>query len=267
MGVSLVIHPRNPHVPTIHMNIRYFEAGQVYWFGGGVDLTPYYPEVTRVREFHLKLKSHCDAFQISYDKLKKTCDDYFMLKHRKEMRGIGGLFFDNLKEGPENGSKEHIFRFVAGLGHLFNRLYEPFFTTYLHMPWTPAQREYQLWRRSRYAEFNLLLDRGTRFGIESEGRTESILMSLPSVCKWYYDYYPTEGTVEGNVHRFFLQPQDWVNPSGVEAPAVTNPTSDFVKANEEAKKASMNTALLLTAGFVAGIAATLSFGFLASRHR
>lgn len=215
-GVSIVLHPSNPMVPTIHMNIRYIETNSKWWFGGGIDLTPYYPIFEEIKQFHQTLKDLCEEHGQSYEKHKKTCDDYFTLKHRNEMRGVGGIFFDALKASSTESAasetsavtKKQLFEFVIGLGMVFTKLYEPFLR-HQSDPFVASQREYQLWRRSRYVEFNLLWDRGTKFGIESDGRTESILMSLPSIAKWFYDYYPTEGTIEGTVHRFYLRPQEW----------------------------------------------------------
>jgi coproporphyrinogen III oxidase len=249
-GVSLVIHPRSPHIPTIHMNIRYFESGDRWWFGGGIDLTPYYPVFEQVKAFHLGLKSVCDAHRQPYEEYKRICDEYFTLKHRKEMRGVGGIFFDHLKE--DKFPKAAIFDFVIALGMHFTELYEPFFLgANIDRPWTDAQREYQLWRRSRYVEFNLLWDRGTKFGIESEGRTESILMSLPTIAKWYYDYYPTEGTVEGIVNRFYLQPKDWVNLDKSSLPTPTVFTSDF--ANTSYGTSKISKAYYAFGGFLVGV--------------
>jgi coproporphyrinogen III oxidase len=209
------------------MNIRYFQSGDIWWFGGGIDLTPYYPVFEQVKDFHRGLFNVCKAHNQPYDEYKQICDEYFTLKHRKEMRGVGGIFFDQLKAN-ESGTmtRESLHSFVISLGKSFTSLYEPFFQN-SGLPYTPAQREYQLWRRSRYVEFNLLWDRGTKFGIESEGRAESILMSLPTVAKWHYDMYPTEGTAEGIVNRFYLHPQDWINLKPEDVPQVTNTANDF----------------------------------------
>ncbi len=204
-GVSLVLHPRNPLVPTIHLNIRYFEAGDVYWFGGGVDLTPYYPEESMVADFHRALRVFCDSAGRDYAAYKKACDEFFYLKHRREARGVGGLFFDHLR-----GPREEELAFVEGLGRLFPDLYRPF-AALRHLPYTEAQREFQLHRRSRYAEFNLVWDRGTLFGLQSDGRTESILMSLPPVCKWKYGYVPAPGSAEERLTEYFLKPRDWAS--------------------------------------------------------
>jgi len=216
-GVSLVIHPYSPLIPTIHMNVRYFEAGDVYWFGGGVDLTPVYPEFDKCVQFHKTLKNICDKYgneslNITYDIGKKECDQYFYLPHRSETRGVGGLFFDHLKsQNPEDKAK--IWEFVYQLGMGFIDLYRPFICRQNQsFSYTKAQREFQLYRRSRYVEFNLLFDRGTKFGIVSEGRTESILMSLPAVAKWKYNYSPPPNTQESKLTDLYLiQGIDWIN--------------------------------------------------------
>lgn len=265
-GVSLVIHPRNPNVPTIHMNVRYFESGEKWWFGGGIDVTPYYPVFSQVQGFHRALKELCEEHQQPYDDYKTQCDSYFTLKHRKEMRGIGGIFFDHLT-GTADGkvTKASLLRFVAALGKAFTSLYEPFLIGNLSRPYTPAQREYQVWRRSRYVEFNLLFDRGTKFGIESEGRTESILMSLPTVAKWYYDFFPSAGTDEYITHTFYLHPQDWINLRPEAVPAITNQNSDFQRFVDEAPApttattpSTVTATIYALGGFVAGALATLS---------
>jgi coproporphyrinogen III oxidase len=204
-GVSLVMHPHNPLVPTIHLNIRYFEAGEVHWFGGGVDLTPYYPREDDVRGFHRALKKFCEGMGRDYGAYKKACDEYFYIRHRQEARGVGGLFFDHLR-----GPKEDELAFVEALGHLFPQLYKPF-TDRREEAFTPAQRDFQLHRRSRYAEFNLVWDRGTLFGLQSDGRTESILMSLPPLCKWIYGYAPAPGSDEERLTEYFLKPRDWAS--------------------------------------------------------
>jgi len=212
-GVSVVIHPHNPNVPTIHMNVRYFEAGdldnndvQIWWFGGGIDLTPSYSRINTIIQFHKGLKEICLKHSQDYDKFKKTCDEYFYLPHRKENRGVGGIFFDHLKDKPKN----ELWAFVKGVGFKFIELYTPFLAL-KDLPYKPEQREFQLWRRSRYVEFNLLWDRGTKFGIQSNGRTESILISMPKSVIWKYSYEPPEGTPESILIKFYLKPQDWVN--------------------------------------------------------
>ena len=210
-GVSMVIHPWSPHIPTIHMNIRYFEAGEVWWFGGGIDLTPTYPVKAQCIEFHQALKAICDESGYDYAEHKKNCDEYFFLKHRSEMRGIGGTFYDHLRD-----DKEKAFAYCVNLGMAFPNLYRPFIEANRHTPQTDAQREFQLYRRGRYVEFNLVYDRGTTFGLQSQGRTESILMSLPATATWRYNWHAEPGTPEHELTDFYLKPQDWANmtPSG-----------------------------------------------------
>jgi coproporphyrinogen III oxidase len=202
-GVSLVLHPRNPHVPTIHMNIRYFEAGEVSWFGGGIDLTPYYPEESQVVSFHRALRDLCLTHGRDYPTFKQACDAYFFLKHRSEARGIGGLFFDHLQV-----DKEKDLAFTEALGMGFPDLYKPFLVNKNEMC-SEEQRDFQLYRRARYVEFNLLQDRGTLFGLQSGGRTESILMSMPPLAKWIYGYTPVPGSAEEKLTSYFLKPRDW----------------------------------------------------------
>lgn len=204
-GVSLVIHPRNPHVPTIHMNIRYFEAGDLWWFGGGVDLTPYIPVRAEVAAFHRALKALCDRCGEDYLLHKKSCDEYFYLKHRNEMRGAGGIFFDHLRE-----NKDKHFAFTTALGSAFDSLYGPLVAANRNNLFSPTQRDFQLFRRSRYVEFNLVYDRGTLFGLQSGGRIESVLMSLPAAAHWRYDWKPAPGTPEHELTTVFLQPRDWL---------------------------------------------------------
>ncbi len=204
-GVSLVIHPHNPHVPTIHMNVRYFEAGPMWWFGGGIDLTPYIPVRAEAVAFHRALKTLCEDCGENYAQHKKACDEYFYIKHRNEMRGIGGIFYDHLRS-----NKQAHLTFTTALGNAFNDLYRPLITANRNKPFTTQQREFQLLRRSRYVEFNLVYDRGTLFGLQSGGRTESILMSLPALAQWKYDWKPEPGTPEHEFTTVFLQPQDWV---------------------------------------------------------
>jgi coproporphyrinogen III oxidase len=202
-GVSLVMHPRNPHVPTIHMNIRYFRAGEVSWFGGGVDLTPYYPDEAKVVAFHRALRDLCLRHGRDHAAFKSACDEYFYLKHRGEPRGVGGLFFDHLQTGHAED-----LAFTEALGMAFPDLYKPFLEA-RDAPVTPVQRDFQLYRRSRYVEFNLLWDRGTLFGLQSGGRTESILMSMPPLAKWAYGYRPEPGSPEARLTEYFLKPRDW----------------------------------------------------------
>jgi len=210
-GVSLVIHPRSPHIPTIHMNIRFFESGAKWWFGGGVDLTPnYVHEHADVVGFHATCRAVCERHGVNYLELKRTCDSYFYLAHRDETRGIGGLFYDHLNLEHSGHSREQLLRFSVDLGRSFVDLYAPFITKYRAMPYSAAQREYLLHRRSRYVEFNLLFDRGTKFGIQSQGRTESILMSMPAVAKWSYNWAPEVGTPEHDFTTKYLHASDWL---------------------------------------------------------
>jgi coproporphyrinogen III oxidase len=204
-GVSLVIHPWSPFVPTIHMNIRYFEAGDVAWFGGGIDLTPCYPVKEQVIGFHKTLKKVCDSSGQDYAKDKETCDNYFFIPHRDETRGIGGLFFDHLREDLD----KH-FQYALNLGYAFKDLYRPFIEGNRDTTYTDAQREFLLYRRGRYVEFNLVYDRGTIFGLQSKGRIESILMSLPATVQWKYNFHAEPGTPEHELTEFYLKPQDWV---------------------------------------------------------
>lgn len=203
-GVSLVIHPHNPHIPTIHMNIRYFEAGEVSWFGGGIDVTPYYPVREQVVNYHRRLKQVCDESGEDYVSHKQQCDDYFYLPHREEARGVSGTFFDHLQE-----DKRRHFEYCVATGMAFPELYGPFIESNREKPVTSEQRDFQLYRRGRYVEFNLVYDRGTTFGLQSKGRTESILMSLPAVAHWRYDWKPEAGTPEAALQDY-LQPQDWL---------------------------------------------------------
>ncbi len=212
MGVSLVIHPLNPHVPTSHANVRFFiaeKAGEapVWWFGGGFDLTPFYPVETDVVHWHQVAKQCCDAFGAEvYPKYKTWCDEYFYLKHRQETRGVGGLFFDDLNEWGFAQS----FAFMRSVGESFTKAYVPIVQARKDTPFTEAQRQFQLYRRGRYVEFNLVFDRGTLFGLQSGGRTESILMSMPPLVRWEYGYQPEPGSAEANLYERYLRPQDWL---------------------------------------------------------
>jgi coproporphyrinogen III oxidase len=234
-GTSLVLHPRNPYVPTVHLNYRYFEAGPVWWFGGGADLTPYYPFAEDARHFHQTFKNVCDAHNPEYYPVfKKWCDEYFYLKHRDETRGIGGLFFDYQDGHPEefyrgphtdgiaaaysknigkqpSRSWEEIFAFVNGCGNAFLPAYVPIVERRHETEYGDRQRDFQLYRRGRYVEFNLVYDRGTIFGLQTNGRTESILMSLPPLVRWEYGYQPEPGSPESQLSEIFLKPQDWLN--------------------------------------------------------
>ncbi|GMW00147.1 MAG: coproporphyrinogen oxidase [Candidatus Hydrogenedentota bacterium] len=210
-GISLVIHPTNPNVPTIHLNVRYFEAGNVWWFGGGIDLTPYYPRLPDVIAFHRALKSLCDAHQEDYQKHKETCDQYFYLRHRQETRGVGGLFFDHL-----NRDKAAHFEFVCALASEFPSLYRPLIDAHRDRPYDDSMVAFQRYRRSRYVEFNLLYDRGTLFGLQSGGRTESILMSMPPKTEWRYNWAPAPGSAEAELTDFYLRPQDWLTLDSID---------------------------------------------------
>jgi len=203
-GVSLVFHPRNPMVPAVHANFRYLEKGESGWFGGGMDLTPVYPYVEDAQHFHQVIKASCDRHNPEYyPRFKKWCDEYFFLKHRGEMRGIGGVFFDYLKDDPER-----TFAFIRDLGDSFPEAYVPIARRRCNEAFGEKERRYQLYRRGRYVEFNLLYDRGTIFGLETKGRTESILMSLPPLVRWVYDLKLQPGSPEAKALEFF-QPREW----------------------------------------------------------
>lgn len=212
MGVSLVIHPKNPYVPTSHMNVRFFVAEKaganpIWWFGGGYDLTPYYGFEEDCRHWHEIAKAACDPFGANvYADYKKCCDDYFYLKHRQEHRGIGGLFFDDLNEWEFS----RCFEFVKSVGDSFIPAYFPIVQRRKNMTYGDRERDFQLYRRGRYVEFNLIYDRGTLFGLESGGRSESILMSLPPLVTWHYDWHPEPGSHEAKLYEEFLVPKDWV---------------------------------------------------------
>jgi coproporphyrinogen III oxidase len=205
-GVSLVLHPRNPYVPTVHANFRYIEKGDRWWFGGGADLTPYYPFLEDVVGFHRQWKTVCDRHSplVDYPKLKKDCDDYFYLPHRQEPRGVGGIFFDYL-----SGDAESIFAFVRDCGSNFLPAYSPIALRRKDTPHGERERRFQEYRRVRYVEFNLVYDRGTIFGLKTGGRIESILMSLPPTVRYVYDYRPEPGSPEAELTDYWLKPQDW----------------------------------------------------------
>lgn len=203
-GVSLVFHARNPMVPAVHANFRYLEKGDAQWFGGGMDLTPCYPYTDDAVHFHHTIKQACDRHDPEfYPRFKKWCDEYFTLKHRGEMRGIGGIFFDYVQ-----GDREKNFAFVQDAGNSFLDAYLPIAKRRTNEPYGEHERQYQLYRRGRYVEFNLLYDRGTIFGLETRGRTESILMSLPPLVRWVYDFKPEPGSREEKALEFY-QPKDW----------------------------------------------------------
>jgi len=214
MGVSLVIHPRNPYVPTSHANVRFFTAGEgdkaVWWFGGGFDLTPYYGFEEDAVHWHRTAKAACDPHGPElYPKFKKWCDDYFFIKHRGEPRGIGGLFFDDFNAPGFIDA----FKFLRSVGDAFVPAYLPVVARRKATPFGERERDFQLYRRGRYVEFNLVQDRGTIFGLQSGGRTESILMSLPPLVAWRYDWQPEPGTPEARLYDHFLKPRDWANHS------------------------------------------------------
>jgi len=215
MGVSLVLHPENPYVPTTHANFRFFTAGdaggdQQWWFGGGFDLTPYYPFHEDVVEWHRVAKRACDHFGADlYAKYKEWCDEYFFLKHRNETRGVGGLFFDDLNDM----GFEKCFAFVRRVGDSFIEAYAPIVKRRRKHPFGNRQREFQLYRRGRYVEFNLIYDRGTLFGLQSGGRTESILMSLPPRVRFEYNWHPEPGSPEEMLYTDYLRPRDWLGQS------------------------------------------------------
>ncbi|MBW4655996.1 MAG: oxygen-dependent coproporphyrinogen oxidase [Kaiparowitsia implicata GSE-PSE-MK54-09C] len=237
-GTSMVLHPRNPYIPTVHLNYRYFEAGSVWWFGGGIDLTPYYPFRDDAAHFHRTIKAACDRHNPHYyPAFKLWCDEYFYLKHRKETRGVGGIFFDyqdtqgilypvsypgshsdtpaanySQQAGKVDGRNwGDLFAFVQDCGNSFLPAYVPIAEKHKEDVYGDRQRDFQLYRRGRYVEFNLVYDRGTIFGLQTNGRTESILMSLPPLVRWEYSYQPEPDTPEAELYEVFLKPQDWVN--------------------------------------------------------
>ena len=205
MGVSLVLHPRNPYCPTVHMNVRCFAAGDAWWFGGGMDLTPCYGFEEDARHFHATCRTAVGA-QL-HPRFKKWCDEYFHLKHRDEPRGVGGIFFDDLNE-PDFDS---CFALVRSVGDHFLGAYVPIVERRKAMAFGEREREFQAWRRGRYVEFNLVYDRGTLFGLQSGGRTEAILMSLPPRAEWRYDWRPEPGSPEEKLYTEFLVPKDWAD--------------------------------------------------------
>ena len=233
-GTSMVLHPRSPYIPTVHLNYRYFEAGPVWWFGGGADLTPYYGFGEDASHFHKSFQATCDKHHEEYYPVfKRWCDEYFYLKHRQETRGVGGLFFDyqdgrgSLYKGPnpdgiagtysknlpelEPRNWEDLFGFIQDCGRTFLPAYVPIAQKRRNIEYGDRERNFQLYRRGRYVEFNLVYDRGTIFGLQTNGRTESILMSLPPLVRWQYSYAPEPNTPEAELYETFLKPQDWVN--------------------------------------------------------
>ena len=210
LGVSLVLHPLNPYVPTVHLNVRFFTAGEgadaVWWFGGGFDLTPYYGFTADCIHWHRTARAACEPFGADlHPRFKKWCDDYFFLKHRQEARGIGGLFFDDFNALGFTRS----FALMRSIGDAFLPAYLPIVQQRKATPYDQRERDFQLYRRGRYVEFNLVWDRGTHFGLQSGGRTESILMSLPPLVAWHYNWQPTLGTPEAQLMAEFLKPRDW----------------------------------------------------------
>ena len=211
-GVSLVLHPRNPYVPTVHMNVRFLVATKpqsdpIWWFGGGMDLTPYYGFEEDARHFHATCRRALEAFGSDYyPRFKRWCDEYFYLKHRGEPRGIGGIFFDDLNEG----GFDSCFELARGVGDHFLPAYVPIVERRKGIPYGERERDFQAYRRGRYVEFNLVYDRGTLFGLQSAGRAESILMSLPPLVKWRYDWRPDPSSAEGKLYRDFLRARDWL---------------------------------------------------------
>jgi coproporphyrinogen III oxidase len=212
MGVSLVMHPENPYVPTSHANVRFFIAEKegedpVWWFGGGYDLTPYYGNDEDCRHWHHTARAACVPFgEDVYPHFKKWCDDYFFLKHRNEPRGVGGLFFDDYNQS----GFEQSFALMRAVGDSYLEAYLPIIERRKNIPWGERERQFQLYRRGRYVEFNLVYDRGTLFGLQTSGRTESILMSLPPLVRWEYNWQPQPGTPEAELYERYLQPKEWV---------------------------------------------------------
>ncbi|WP_258104063.1 oxygen-dependent coproporphyrinogen oxidase [Marinoscillum sp. MHG1-6] len=212
-GVSIVLHPQNPWVPIIHMNVRYFEMGNgTYWFGGGIDLTPHYVHgkedgVT----IHSILKAACDQIDPEYyARFKSWADDYFFIRHRNETRGIGGIFFDRINEQSEGKSKEDLWQFVQSVGKSFVPIYSDYAQKHRSRSFNEGNKKWQFLRRGRYAEFNLVWDKGTKFGLDTNGRTESILMSLPPQCSWEYDHQPTAGSLEAETLNWLKKDIDWI---------------------------------------------------------
>ena len=213
LGVSLVLHPENPYIPTAHANVRYFvaeESGKepIWWFGGGFDLTPFYGFDEDAVHWHETAKKACLPFGNKvYSKYKKWCDDYFYLEHRDEQRGIGGIFFDDLNEG----GFDRCFEFMKSVGNHFTDAYLPIVINRKNTPYGEKERNFQLYRRGRYVEFNLIYDRGTLFGLQSGGRTESILMSMPPEVKWSYQFQVEKDSEEGKLYNYYLKPKEWIS--------------------------------------------------------
>ncbi len=237
-GTSMVLHPKNPYIPTVHLNYRYFEAGPVWWFGGGADLTPFYPYLSDTRHFHKIHKEACDSINPELHKVfKPWCDEYFFLKHRNESRGVGGIFFDyqdgsgSLYKGQNSNGKaalkskeigakklswEELFSLAKSCGQAFLPSYAPIIEKRHNQSFSDSQREFQLYRRGRYVEFNLVWDRGTIFGLQTNGRTESILMSLPPLARWEYGFQAPIGSREALLTEVFTRPQEWFTDKTLE---------------------------------------------------
>lgn len=214
MGVSLVLHPRNPYAPTVHMNVRFFtttdgDGAPVFWFGGGMDLTPYYADAGDVRHFHQACHDALAPFGAElHPRFKHWCDEYFYLKHRQEARGVGGIFFDDFNAPGFEAS----FAMLQSVGDAFLAAYPPILAARKDTPYGERERDFQAYRRGRYVEFNLVYDRGTLFGLQSGGRTEAILMSMPPLVKWRYDWQPQPGSAEAALYQDFLPHRDWLVP-------------------------------------------------------
>lgn len=219
LGVSLVIHPKNPHIPTSHANVRLFVAEKdseepIWWFGGGFDLTPFYPVLADCIHWHQVCFDLCQPFGDDvYPKFKTWCDEYFYLKHRQEQRGIGGLFYDDVNTDSMGWDFDTCFAFMQAVGNGYLDAILPIFEKRKNTPYTEKQRKFQLYRRGRYVEYNLVYDRGTLFGLQSNGRIESILVSLPNLASWHYRFEPEKGTPEYELTNFYLKPQNWLNLS------------------------------------------------------
>ena len=243
-GTSLVLHPKNPYIPTVHLNYRYFEAGPVWWFGGGADLTPFYPYLSDIRHFHSEHKKACTKIDKNLHKVfKPWCDEYFYLKHRKESRGVGGIFYDyqdgsgRLYKGKDNNGKafnfseqlgdcnlnwEDLFSLAENCGDAFLSGYIPIINKRIHQNYSDKERQFQLYRRGRYVEFNLVWDRGTIFGLQTNGRTESILMSLPPLVRWEYGHKTEKNSREDFLTKIFTKPQDWFDDKDLERFCINN---------------------------------------------
>lgn len=212
-GVSIVLHPHSPVAPIIHMNVRYFEAGGGrWWFGGGIDLTPHYVVPDDARFFHQALKETCDTFHPEfYPAFKQQADDYFFIRHRNETRGIGGIFYDYLDEKKHGLTREQLFDFSLGVGNTFAPVYTELLRRAANRTWGEKEKQWQMLRRGRYVEFNLVWDRGTKFGLETNGRTESILMSMPPHAEWVYNHHPAPGSPESETLALLVKGVDWVS--------------------------------------------------------